>query len=40
MIEIPEGKKIAVFLSGGWDSAVLWHIMYNQCKESGQSCEP
>ena len=40
MIEIPEGKNIAVFLSGGWDSAVLWHIMYNQCKESGQSCKP
>lgn len=38
--DIPEGKRIAVCVSGGWDSAVLWHIIYNECKERGQSCRP
>ena len=38
--DIPEGKRIAVCVSGGWDSAVLWHIIYNECKERRQSCRP
>ena len=37
---IPEGKRIAVCVSGGWDSAVLWHIIYEECKKRGQSCRP
>ena len=37
---IPHDKRIAVCVSGGWDSAVLWHIVYNECKERGQSCRP
>ncbi len=38
--DIPEGKRIAVCVSGGWDSAVLWHIVYNECKKRRQSCRP
>jgi len=37
---IPTDKRIGVCVSGGWDSAVLWHIVYNECKERGQSCRP
>lgn len=37
---IPHNKRIAVVVSGGWDSAVLWHIVYNECKRRGQSCRP
>lgn len=37
---IPEDKRIAVCVSGGWDSAVLWHIIYEECKKRGQSCRP
>ena len=37
---IPEGKRIAVCVSGGWDSAVLWHIVYEECKKRGQICKP
>lgn len=37
---IPENKRIAVCVSGGWDSAVLWHIVYEECKRRGQSCRP
>ena len=37
---IPEGKRIAVCLSGGWDSAVLWHIVYTECEKRRQSCRP
>lgn len=39
-VDIPEGKRIAVCVSGGWDSAVLWHIIYEECKKRGQSCRP
>jgi|TARA_B110000908_G_C10258491_1_gene457346 hypothetical protein len=37
---IPHDKRIAVSVSGGWDSAVLWHIVYNECKKRGQECKP
>jgi len=37
---IPHNKRIAVVVSGGWDSAVLWYIVYNECKKRGQSCRP
>jgi 7-cyano-7-deazaguanine synthase in queuosine biosynthesis len=37
---IPTNKRIAVCVSGGWDSAVLWHIVYEECKRRGQSCRP
>lgn len=37
---IPRNKRIAVVVSGGWDSAVLWYIVYNECKRRGQSCRP
>ena len=37
---IPYNKRIAVVVSGGFDSAVLWHIVYNECKRRGQSCRP
>jgi len=37
---IPRDKRIAVVVSGGWDSAVLWHIVYNECLERRQSCRP
>ena len=37
---IPQGKRIGVCVSGGWDSAVLWHIVYEECKRRGQSCRP
>lgn len=37
---IPADKRIGVCVSGGWDSAVLWHIVYNECKKRGQSCRP
>ena len=39
-VDIPEGKRIAVCVSGGWDSAVLWHIVYEECKRRSQSCRP
>ena len=37
---IPHNKRIGVCVSGGWDSAVLWYIVYNECKKRGQSCRP
>lgn len=37
---ITANKRIAVMVSGGWDSAILWHIIYNECKERRQSCRP
>ena len=37
---IPHNKRIAVVVSGGWDSAVLWYIVYNECKRRQQSCRP
>ena len=39
-VNVPHDKRIAVCVSGGWDSAVLWHIVYNECKKRGQSCRP
>ena len=39
-VSVPHDKRIAVCVSGGWDSAVLWHIVYNECKKRGQSCRP
>lgn len=39
-VNIPQDKRIAVCVSGGWDSAVLWHIVYTECKKRRQSCRP
>jgi len=37
---IPHDKRIAVVVSGGWDSAVLWHIVNSECLKRDQSCKP
>ena len=26
-VDVPRDKKIAVLVSGGWDSAVLWYLV-------------
>ena len=39
-VNVPHDKRIAVCVSGGWDSAVLWHIVYTECKKRRQSCRP
>ena len=38
--EIPLNKKIAVLVSGGWDSAVLWYLVKSVCMERNQECNP
>ncbi len=38
MIEVPVDKRIAVVVSGGWDSAVLWYIVKQNCLERNQEC--
>ena len=38
--EIPLNKKIAVLVSGGWDSAVLWYLVKSICMERNQECNP
>ena len=37
---IPRDKKIAVLVSGGWDSACLWTIAKATCNTRGQECVP
>lgn len=37
---IPENKKIGVVVSGGFDSSVLWHMIYGECLKRGQECIP
>ena len=38
--EIPLNKKIAVLVSGGWDSAVMWYLVKSVCMERNQECNP
>lgn len=37
---IPTDKRIAVVVSGGWDSAVLWYMTKKICVERKQECNP
>jgi hypothetical protein len=38
---IPTDKaRIGVFVSGGWDSAVLWYLVKSYCEGSGQEAIP
>ena len=37
---VPEDGTIGVVVSGGFDSTVLWHIVYGICQERGQKCIP
>ena len=37
---IPKDKVIGVVVSGGFDSSVLWHIVYGVCIERNQLCIP
>ena len=37
---IPRNKKIAVLVSGGWDSACLWYMTKKICNARGQECVP
>ena len=37
---IPPDKKIGVVVSGGFDSSVLWHMIYGECLKRGQECIP
>lgn len=37
---IPRDKRIAVLVSGGWDSAVLWTVAKATCNTRGQECIP
>ena len=38
--DIPLNKRIAVLLSGGWDSAVMWYMVKSICMERNQECNP
>jgi hypothetical protein len=37
-ISIPHEKRIAIVVSGGWDSACLWYMVKKICLERGQEC--
>ena len=37
---VPTEGTIGVVVSGGFDSSILWHIIYGICKERGQKCIP
>ena len=37
-VDVPRGKKIAVLVSGGWDSAVLWYLVKRTCMDRNQEC--
>ena len=37
---IPINKRIAVVVSGGWDSAVLWYMAKSICLARNQVCNP
>ena len=37
---VPEDVTVGVVVSGGFDSTVLWHIVYGICQERGQKCIP
>lgn len=34
-VDVPYGKRIGVFVSGGWDSAVLLYMVWSQCLKQG-----
>ena len=40
IFDIPLDKKIAVVVSGGFDSTLLWHAVYGECIERNQTCLP
>ena len=37
---VPTEGTIGVVVSGGFDSSILWHIVYGICLERGQKCIP
>ena len=37
---VPKEGTIGVVVSGGFDSSLLWHIVYGICKDRGQKCIP
>ena len=37
---IPTDKKIGVMVSGGFDSALLWYIVKDECEKRQQECIP
>jgi len=37
---IPAEGTIGVVVSGGFDSSILWHIIYGVCLKRGQKCIP
>ena len=37
---VPKDGTIGVVVSGGFDSSILWHIVYGICLERGQKCVP
>ena len=37
-ISVPAEKRIAVVVSGGWDSACLWYMVKSICLKRGQEC--
>ena len=37
-VDVPRDKKIAVLVSGGWDSAVLWYLVKRTCMDRNQEC--
>ena len=37
---VPENKTIGVVVSGGFDSSVLWYLVANRCRATGQKCIP
>jgi|TARA_B110000914_G_scaffold120425_1_gene105163 7-cyano-7-deazaguanine synthase in queuosine biosynthesis len=36
--DIPLDKRIAVMVSGGWDSAVMWYMVKTVCMQRNQEC--
>ena len=34
-VDVPYGKKVGVFVSGGWDSAVLLYLVWSKCLKQG-----
>jgi len=40
-IDLPKaGERVGVFVSGGWDSAVLWYIIKQHCLRNKIECVP
>jgi hypothetical protein len=35
-----KGERVGVFVSGGWDSAVLWYIIKGHCIKNKIQCTP